>query len=131
MVRLKSIYPDGLTGVALLLMRLAYAWLPFPVLSWLQLPPPQWWLAVVASGLLAVALASGLGTRGAALLVAAGSASASAILPAGAAALLLPHASGALALMILGPGAFSVDAHLFGRRVIRLDPRRIEGGSSD
>jgi hypothetical protein len=35
---------------------------------------------------------------------------------------------GAVSLVLLGPGAWSIDAHLHGRRVIRLDPRSPERG---
>jgi len=38
-------------------------------------------------------------------------------------AFLVLHGIDALALALLGAGAYSVDARLFGRRVIRLDDR--------
>lgn len=131
MVRLTPIYPDGLTGGALLLMRLAYASLPFSLLSWFGLTAAGWWIAAIGAAIAAFALVSGTATRAAALLLATGLTWAGAGSPAEVAAILLPHAGGAVALMILGPGAFSIDARLFGRRVIRVTPRPAGGSGND
>ena len=127
MVRLTPIYPDGLTGGALLLMRFAYASLAFALPSRLDLTAAGWWFAAMA---IAWALATGTATRAAALLLSAALVSAGAASPRDVAAILLPHAGGAVALAILGPGAFSMDARLFGRRIIRVAPRPA-GGSGE
>lgn len=116
-------YPDGVTGAALLLMRLSYALIAF---SWLARPWPVAALCVVVI----LALATGFGTRvAAALLVLA---LISSLLAARGEAFLLLAASagGAGALVLLGPGAYSIDAHRFGRRVIRVDPRSPDRGGS-
>jgi hypothetical protein len=36
---------------------------------------------------------------------------------------MIALACGCAALGLLGPGAYSIDANVFGRRVIRLEPR--------
>jgi hypothetical protein len=36
---------------------------------------------------------------------------------------MIARACGCVALGLLGPGAYSIDANVFGRRVIRLEPR--------
>lgn len=116
MQRLFSAFPTGLPGLALVLLRVSIA---------LQLlfHAPQhggssWWIAAVAGlGLLAVV---GLFTP---------------VVAAACAALLLAWmvmpewrsttaaafaAVDALALALLGPGGYSVDARLFGRRLLTV-----------
>jgi uncharacterized membrane protein YphA (DoxX/SURF4 family) len=124
MVRLTPIYPDGLTGGALLLMRVSYAALTLSSLGLVKLSATHWWVGAAGAGALSLALAGGLATRWAALLLTLGLTAAAFSVSGEVAALMLPHAGAVAALGLLGPGAFSIDAHLFGRRVIRLDPRR-------
>jgi hypothetical protein len=111
-------FPTGLPGLALLLLRASVA-IAVVVASYWQ-DPPGWLQAtaiLVAGGLLAgyltpiVAIVavivqafiwSGLGVDSAAL----------------AAVVSLD----AIALALVGPGAYSVDAYLFGRRVVVLPP---------
>ncbi|NYT41460.1 hypothetical protein HZY97_11875 [Sphingomonas sp. R-74633] len=121
-------YPDGLFGAALLLLRLSYALIASPALAraW-SVPTVTVPIGLAAAGI-ALALVLGFGARAAALLLAVA-------LAAGAAGarddlvwILAACAGGALALVLLGPGAWSIDAHFYGRRVIRLEPRSPERG---
>lgn len=121
-------YPDGLFGVALLILRLSYAAIVFPALARLW-PAPSVTVPIgLGAAALTLALVSGFGARAAALLLAAvlaigiGSARGDLIW------FLVSCTGGAVALVLLGPGAWSIDAHLYGRRVIRLEPRSPERG---
>ena len=121
-------YPDGLFGIALLLLRLSYAAIAYPALARLWPSPSNLVPVALCAVLVAVALLLGFGARAAGLLLvlalAAGFAGASGEL----AWFLLACAGGAAALVLLGPGAYSIDAHLYGRRVIRLEPRSPDRG---
>lgn len=124
-------YPDGLTGLALLLLRLSSALVPFAVFRGAVATQLNWWVGAATAALLSVMLVAGFGTRFAAGLLAL-----MLILPiyvaAGATQLLMLAAAAAAAgLLLLGPGAYSLDARLFGRRVIRLDVRSPDRGSID
>ena len=122
-------YPDGVTGLALLLMRLSYALIAFPSLTRLWPASDSWWLAAIPSAM-ALALVAGFGTRAAALLLVSTLAADLLTAPGEFVLLLLASAGGAGALALLGPGAYSIDAHRFGRRVIRLEPRSPDRGSA-
>ena len=105
--------------MALLIMRASAA---FQLLATaFYAAPISFWISVGLSGL-AVALLIGGGTR----VVAGATAAAMAIVSLrvggllGASAAL--HAVDAVALALLGAGAYSLDSRLFGRRVITLDP---------
>lgn len=121
-------YPDGAAGAALLLMRLSSAVIAWPALARVAPTTGGWWLAAAVAGILVLALLTGLGTRAAALLLA-GTLIAGLFAARGEVALLLCAAAGsATALALLGPGAWSIDAHRYGHRVIRLEPRSPERG---
>jgi hypothetical protein len=108
----------GSAGAALLLMRLATALMILFTLS--KSFSPGFWL-YLAAALLAAGLAAGFAVR----LVAA----VAALIIVGAAIrsggtlgiLLAVQALQSAALALLGAGAYSIDARLFGRRVIRLN----------
>lgn len=122
-------YPDGVPGAALLLLRLSCVALVHPALARLSPMPGGWWPVAAPIALLILALVAGFGTRTAAalllLLLAANLFAARAeLLP-----FLLASGGQTLALALLGPGAWSIDAHRFGRRVIRLEPRSPDRGS--
>ncbi|MBC9032887.1 hypothetical protein IAG41_10830 [Sphingomonas sp. JC676] len=129
MPRLISRYPDGAIGVALLLMRISYAWIAFPALARLWPTSSSWWLAATVSTVIALAVVTGFGTRMAALLLL--SALVADLLTARGEVILfiLGSVGGAGALALLGPGAYSIDAHRYGRQVIRLEPRSPDRGS--
>lgn len=119
-------YPDGLFGVALLLLRLSYAAIAFPALARVW-PAPSITVPVgLGAAAIVLALVLGFGARLAAglltLALLVGLAGAKGDL----AWFLIACAGGAVALVLLGPGAWSIDAHRYGRRVIRLEPRSPE-----
>jgi len=111
-------------------MRISCAVTAFPSLGRIAAMHVNWWLAPTASAALALALLAGIGTRLAALLLLAiliadlSTARGDIIL------FILGSAGAAAALALLGPGAYSIDAHRFGRRVIRLDPRTPDRGGA-
>jgi putative oxidoreductase len=117
MKRLFSVFPSGAAGAALLLLRLSAASL---MAAMIYLNPPPLWLSACA-GLIAVALLIGLFTQFAAALCAVFvtlfflkyNDSPNDVV-------IVLHAADALALALLGPGAYSIDAYLFGRRVIQF-----------
>jgi uncharacterized membrane protein YphA (DoxX/SURF4 family) len=121
-------YPDGLFGVALLLLRLSYAAITLPALERLW-PAPSITVPVgLGAAAIALALVSGFGARVAASLLAALLAIGIGSARGDLAWFLVSCTGGAVALVLLGPGAWSIDAHLYGRRVIRLEPRSPERG---
>lgn len=109
-----AVYPAGAQGWALLALRAAAI---MPLAQDIVQPAPPHGLACAIA--LAIPLALGGFTRVAALLCAAW-----ALVPAFAGHPVdfeMPwRVLEAGALVILGPGAFSLDARLFGRRVIRF-----------
>lgn len=128
-VKLISRYPDGMTGIALLLLRFSCAAAAFPALvSWWSRPDGDAPAAIASAGGLAVALMIGLGTRAVGLLLAVALAAGLFAAKGDRALLLLAAVGGAGALALQGPGAYSVDAHRYGRRVIRLAPRTPDRG---
>ena len=121
-------YPDGAAGAALLLMRCSSAVIAWPVLARLAPTPAGWWLAAGAAAIVMLALVTGFGTRAAALLLA-GAMIAGLLAARGEVALLLLASAGSsAALVLLGPGAWSIDARRYGHRVIRLEPRSPDRG---
>jgi hypothetical protein len=123
MHRLYSMFPLGLPGVGLVCLRLTVAitlWPPPPGLeAWLG-ERPLFWCAVV----LAMVLCAGFVTP-----VAAGI-----CLALKCVELAKPDTTpmqfvccavlASLALFLLGPGAYSLDSHLYGRRVLTIRPKR-------
>lgn len=117
MKHLFSAFPDGLAGVALLLLRGSLAlFLVMTPVGALSLPL---WLFFLL-GLAAIALSIGVATRILAGLCAV--AGAVVVLHMGSAMAMpfVTQAIDAAALALIGPGAFSVDARLFGRRTFHL-----------
>jgi hypothetical protein len=110
-------YPAGTAGLGLLLLRLSAALLLGSIMADLNRLAP--WIAVPLD-LIIVAITLGSGTRIAASLCAV-LAPILLLQEAGAPRLLIAtHALDVAALALLGPGAFSIDARLFGRRTIGL-----------
>ena len=115
MQRLFSMFPRGLPGLALLLLRasvairlLLEAFARHDASGWLQ----------GAAILLSVALLAGYLTPIAAVLVLVFHAFTWVGLGDGNAAVAVIVAFNAIALALLGPGAYSVDSYRFGRRVL-------------
>jgi uncharacterized membrane protein YphA (DoxX/SURF4 family) len=123
-------FPDGVTGVALLLIRLSCAASAIAEVApaWNPAKAP---IGVIAGLSLSLALVAGALTRTAAILLAVKllfdlSAASSEFAP-----LLVASSFTLAALLLLGPGAFSMDAHRYGRRVILLKPRSPDRGMRD
>ena len=111
------VYPEGTSGLGLLLLRASAVLLLISIMH--DVKGLQLRIAVPLD-LLAAAIGLGLGTRIAALLCAV--AAPFFLLQEDGApwTLIATHALDGAALAFLGPGAFSVDARLFGRRRINL-----------
>ena len=128
-LKLTSRYPDGIAGTALLLLRLSCALAVFPAFTALW-PQAESTRLAVAATFLAASLAAGIGTRVTALVLAI-SLAISLSSAHGERALLLMSAAGSTgALLLRGAGAYSIDAHRYGRRVIRLEPRSPDRGGA-
>ena len=118
MLRMFQAHPGGLVGVAILLLRGSAA---LTLLSMAGSAAEDGSISAAFSGIMAVALLIGIGTRPAAALAAAG-----AIVTLGAAAWAdiaghLAFALEASSILLTGPGAFSIDAVRFGRTTLRSD----------
>lgn len=131
MVKLLSRHPDGDAGVALALMRVSCALIAFPALARLPLPIVSSGLSTILAAVLALTLVAGFGTRVFAFLLT-GIAIADALTLRGDLELLMMAGAGAyIALLLLGPGAYSIDAIIYGHRVVRLDVRSPDRGNDD
>jgi len=127
--RLFWTFPDGLPGAGLVLLRLAIgAALLGRCLTNMPVEPALLAALCVAEGLAAVLLWSGLGTRVCGAGVAAAELWRAYSDPVDVFIHVLLAALGA-ALALLGPGAFSIDARIFGWR--RIDAGRPSKGSND
>ena len=113
-------YPDGIQGVALLVLRLSLALAPFPILFGLDHLAPLSGIAAPLAAILALQLALGFGTRVASLALSCATFWGMAAGPVAPMLLLGALAGSGGALALFGPGAYSVDARLFGRRVIHF-----------
>lgn len=124
-------YPDGIVGTALLLMRFSCVLTAFSTLAFSWPAYAGWWPAVLPAAVLILAVIAGFCTRTAAALLVL-ILGISLVIGHGEFTLLLLGAAGsACALILVGPGAYSVDARRFGRRVIRLEPRAPDQGNDD
>jgi putative oxidoreductase len=129
--RFLSRYPDGATGIALVLLRLACAWIAILVIACLPFPQVSRNASIVVAAAFALALASGFGTRVAAFVLAVAAIAAASMTGSSIALTMIARACCCVALGLLGPGAYSIDANVFGRRVIRLEPRAPDRRSDD
>jgi hypothetical protein len=121
--KLFSMFPAGAPGIALLLLRLSVAAMLFIDPAGRVFWPASTGFAVV-SFVAAIAVTGGVLTPVLALICGALKiyaliGSASGIAPLIVLALLL-----SFAVAMLGPGAYSLDAKMFGRRVVLLPPRQ-------
>jgi uncharacterized membrane protein YphA (DoxX/SURF4 family) len=114
-------FPNGLVGAGLLVMRVAGALAVVVGLRVLAQPPAWAEAALIA---LAAAVLVGVWTRVTALVCAALAMAARIGIGGELGWVAMLIGVGFLGLAMTGPGAHSVDARLFGRRVIRLDRPR-------
>jgi putative oxidoreductase len=131
MTKYVSRYPDGAAGLALLLVRMCYAFVAFGLAAALSAIPIGASFLHPAAGLAAVFLVIGLATRWVALLL--GIAVVVALAMSGPAQqlLLAGHIGGCAAIALMGAGAFSIDARRHGRRVIQLQTNTPDRGAND
>jgi len=112
-----SAFPSGMAGAALLLLRISTGLvLVIGCDAAISLPT----LPRYALYLLAAAIAAGVFTQPAAIIAAVIIALTAGTTSDAPSIALGLHALVAIALAMLGAGAFSIDARLFGRRVIHL-----------
>lgn len=121
--KLFSMFPAGAPGIALLLLRLSVAAMlfidPAGRVSW----PAPIWLSVV-SVIAAIAVIAGFCTPILALICGALKVYALIDTAYGIAPLIVLALLLSFAVTMLGPGAYSLDAKMFGRRVVLLPPQR-------
>ena len=127
--RFLSRYPDGVAGIALVLLRFACAWIAILAIACLPVPHVSPNASIVVAAAFALALAFGFGTRIVAFVIAAAAIATAFMTGSNIALTMIARACCCAALGLLGPGAYSIDATVFGRRVIRLEPRAPVRGS--
>lgn len=120
MQKLFSMFPRGAPGVALLLLRL-FAGAQLGMDAMVALSEPNLFLAVVLVAC-TLAIVAGLTTPIAALLAALIETTGVSTDSTQAALHSFAPIVIAIALALLGPGAFSIDARLFGRRLVEFGP---------
>lgn len=113
-------YPDGAIGIALLFVRVSYAFVVFGVAATTPKIPVSPHLLHLAAGLAALFLVIGLATRLTAVLLGIAVATVLTMSAPVEQLLLAGHVGGCTAIALMGAGAFSIDARRHGRRVIRL-----------
>lgn len=118
---LMPLFPRGLPGAGLMALRLGVLAGMFVCNPLAELPLPTAVLSFL-TGIAALALVFGLFTSWVALAGATCAlVSLVPALPDVRAIALAAHVLSAMALALLGPGAFSMDALFFGRRIVRID----------
>lgn len=124
-------YPDGIAGVALLLIRVGYALAAFGVAATLPGGAQASIALYLAAALVALCLLLGFATRGAALIL--GVAIVVALVSASPMQqlILAGHVGGCMLIALIGAGAFSIDARRHGRRVIHLQTKTPDRGADD
>jgi hypothetical protein len=123
MQRLYSSYPSGTPGIALILLRLSLAALPFASSSsrtWLLASHALLFLMLAV----AAALCAGIWTKLAALLALAMQVVLFCRLPQQGVILSLIFMMLCLSIAMLGAGCYSADGLLFGRKRVVLPPRQ-------
>jgi hypothetical protein len=121
--KLFSMFPAGAPGIALLLLRVSVAAMLFIDPAGRVFWPAPIWLAVV-SFVAAIAVTVGFLTPILALICGALKIYALVGSPHWIGALIVLALLLSCAVAMLGPGAYSLDAKMFGRRVVLLPPPR-------
>jgi len=113
-------FPDGKAGVGLLVLRLGIAATMISAAIATQAPRLLALTLQIGAGLFSLMLLVGIATRSVALLC--GALALVALPDASLPIVLLDALGNAIAVVMLGPGAYSLDARLQGRRVIHVRP---------
>lgn len=124
-------YPDGVAGIALLLIRVGYALVAFGIVAALPTGPRATTFLYLPAALIAVCLLVGFVSRAAALVL--GVAVVVALVSASPLQqlILAGHVGGCAMIVLVGPGAFSIDARRHGRRVIHLQTKTPDRGAEN
>src|SRR5882724_7247844 len=121
--RLFSMFPEGGPGLALLLLRISVA-----VIFLTNAFRGSWIISIplLFAGVLLISISLGIGFLTPALSIVAATVCIVNLLigPHSNSLILISAILNAAALGLLGPGAYSLDARLFGRRVIIVPPRK-------
>jgi hypothetical protein len=124
-------YPDGAAGLALLLLRVCCAVSAFGIAAVLSALPVGATFLHLAAGLAALFLVVGFAARWVALLLGVASIGALAMSSPLQQLFLAGDIGGYAAIVLIGAGAFSIDARRHGRRVIRLQANTPDRGAKD
>jgi hypothetical protein len=125
-------YPDGAPGFVLLLIRACLAAVAFGIATRLAAGLPGAPFFHLGAALIALLLAIGFASKSAATLLVLSLAGALAMPGQVQQPLLLAgHLGACMAIVLLGPAAFSVDARRHGRRVIVLQANTPDRGAGD
>lgn len=124
-------YPDGIAGVALLFLRIGHAFVAFGIVAMLPAGSLGITILYAAAGLVSLFLLLGFATRAAAAVL--GAAIAVALVSADPTRqlILAGHVASCAAVVLVGAGAFSIDARRHGRRVIHLQTKIPDRGAED
>jgi len=120
--RLFSMFPQGGPGVALLLLRISVV--AFLIIVATNYNGPYYRLVLAAIFLISISLLIGFLTPFLCTIVVAFVLGDMLINPQTSSLICVIAIANAVALGLLGPGAFSLDSKLFGRRVTILRPRQ-------
>jgi hypothetical protein len=119
-------FPQGGPGLALLLLRISVAAIYYiNVRNWFGVSSNG--LFIVATLLISISLIIGFLTPYLSVIACASAVANLLIAPHSGNLIYIFSPFDAAALALLGPGAYSVDARLFGRRVTVIPPRRDRG----
>jgi hypothetical protein len=131
MIQYVNRYPDGAAGIALLLLRICHAFVAFGMANLLSTTPASSHFLQYAAALAALLLVIGLATRWVALLLGLGVLAAITMSGVIQQLLLAGVVGGCMAIVLIGAGAFSLDARRHGRRVIQFQtPPPDRGGGN-
>jgi putative oxidoreductase len=131
MTRYAYRYPDGAVGLALLFLRMCYAFVAFGVAVELSATPVNANVLHLVAGLTALLLVIGFATRWVALLLGIEVVVAMVMSSPVQQLLLAGHLGGCVAMVLIGAGAYSTDARRHGRRVIQLQANTPDRGADD
>lgn len=131
MIQYVNRYPDGAAGFALLLLRICHAFVAFGLANALPATPAGSHVLQYAAALAALLLLIGLATRWIAVLIGLSAFAAIATASPTQQLLLTGLVGGCATMVLIGAGAFSLDARRHGRRVIQFQTPPPDRGVDD